>query len=298
MQFLPRPYQLATRRERRLLLISARRRFSDRASFHRAGVRWTVPSWDEFVAWSICADGTYDADHRNALLGAMHSWGRIAPGRDLVVEIGANFGSHTVPFALAGLRVLAVEPVPFLFELLNENVRQNGLAYSVRSERAAISRAPGKGRVLIPAANGGGGELVLDGRSPTFASRFQTLSAIEATLELLDVVLQRHAVSPGEVAFVWCDAQGCEADVIASGRSLWGAGVPLYAELWPRGLEQQASVAEFLALAGRHFCSFIEAEALTAGRLERRPLGELADLIESSGWHSDPDWSTDVVLLS
>ena len=298
MQLLPRPYQLATRRERRLLLISARRRFSDRASFRREGVRWTVPSWDECVAWHICADGSFDADHRDALLGAMHSWGRIAPGRDLVVEIGANFGSHTVPFALAGLRVLAVEPVPFLFELLNENVRQNGLADSVRSHRAAISRVPGNGRVVIPAANGGGGELALDGRTPTFAPRFRAVSAAEATLELLDDVLQRHAVSPSEVAFAWCDAQGCEADVIASGRSLWAAGVPLYAELWPRGLEQQASVADFLALAGRHFCSFIEAEALAAGRLERRPVGELADLIESSGWRSDPDWYTDVLLLS
>jgi FkbM family methyltransferase len=298
MRLIPRPYQLATRRERRMLLISARRRFSDRASFRRAGVRWTVPSWDECVAWSVCADGDYDAERRDALLEAMRLWGRIAPDRDLVVEIGANFGSHTVPFALAGLRVLAIEPVPFLFELLNENVRQNGLADSVRCHRAAISRRPGTAQVLIPATNGGGGELAIEGRPPAFEPRLPTLRAAAAPLEPLDGVLRRLAVDPGAVAFVWSDAQGCEADVIASGRPLWAAGVPLYAELWPRGLEQQASVAEFLALTSRHFSSFIEADALADGRLERRPVAELADLVESSGWRRDPDWHTDVLLLS
>lgn len=298
MQLLPRLYQLTNRREQRLLLLAIRRRLSGSASFRRAGVRWTVPSWDEYIAWHVYASGSFDADHRDALLGMMHSWGRIAPGRDLVVEIGANFGSHTVPFALAGLRVLAVEPVPLLFELLNENVRQNGLGDRVRCHRAAISQVPGSGRVLSPATNGGGSELAIDGRAPTFAPRLPTASTAEVTLEPLDRVLERHAVDPGDVAFAWSDAQGCEADVIASGRSLWAAGVPLYAELWPQGLEQQASVAEFLALAGRHFRSFIEAQALAAGRLERRPVGELADLIESSGWRSDPDWHTDVLLLS
>ena len=271
---------------------------SEHVTFRRRGISWTVPSWDEQIGLAIYNQGSYDERRRNALLDAMRTWGRLASGRDSVVDVGANIGSHTLPFALeAGCRVLAIEPVPELFELLELNVRGNGLQGAVRCHRAAISRTEGVGEMIVPATNGGGGELACPGRPPTFGASDCTRCTVEVPLEPLEQVLRHHRVDPREVAFAWSDTQGCEAEVIASGASLWQAGVPLYAEFWPFGLEQHGGALELVELAEGHFHSFIEASDLVRGRLVSKPLSVLRSLLAGSWWRSREEWHTDLLLL-
>jgi FkbM family methyltransferase len=272
---------------------------SEQITFLRRGVHWTVPAWDEQIGRAIYASGGYDERRRNALLDEMRALSRLAPGRDLVLDIGANIGSHTLPFALqAGCRVLAIEPLPELFEMLIQNVRRNGIQTAVRCHQAAISRRPGIGELLVPATNGGGGELARPGRKPTFVASDRTKCVVEVVLQPLEAVLGEHNVDPDEVAFVWSDTQGCEAEVIASGGSLWEAGVPLYAEFWPYGLEQQSGAEDFIALAEGSFRSFIEASDLVAGRPVRKPLSVLRSLLCGTWWRAREEWHTDLLLLS
>ena len=271
---------------------------SEQVTFRRRGISWTVPAWDEQIGLAIYTQGGYDERRRNALLDMMRMSGRLAAGRDTVLDIGANIGSHTVPFALeADCRVLAIEPVPELFELLERNVHRNGLQGAVRCHRAAISRTGGVGEMIVPATNGGGGELACPGRQPTFVATDRTRCTVEVRLEPLEEVLRQHRVDPREVAFAWSDTQGCEAEVIASGASLWQEGVPLYAEFWPFGLEQHGGVHQFVELAERHFHSFIEASDLVRGRLGPKPLSVLRSLSGGAWWRSREEWHTDLLLL-
>jgi FkbM family methyltransferase len=86
----------------------------------------------------------------------------IKPG-DLVIDVGANIGLLTVPMAQQGANVLAFEPQPKMFELLEENVRQNNLS-GVQLFQLGLGEVFGK--AAIPSidyeaeGNFGGVELV------------------------------------------------------------------------------------------------------------------------------------------
>lgn len=60
---------------------------------------------------------------------------------DVVVDVGANIGMLTVPLAKLGAKVFAFEPQPQMYELLRENVEQNGL--EVQTNQYALGAAAG-----------------------------------------------------------------------------------------------------------------------------------------------------------
>ena len=75
----------------------------------------------------------------------------VSPG-DLVIDIGANVGTHTLAFAsFVGTDgcVLSFEPQPLIRTLLSENVRQNGLR-QVTVEELAISDVNGPQVLSVP----------------------------------------------------------------------------------------------------------------------------------------------------
>lgn len=63
----------------------------------------------------------------------------VAEG-DLVVDVGAGSGALTVPLALAGARVVAVEVDPAWVERLRDRVRQAGVVDRVRVVQADLCR--------------------------------------------------------------------------------------------------------------------------------------------------------------
>jgi FkbM family methyltransferase len=91
------------------------------------------PARDEYVGRSLALYGEFspgEADIFQAL---------VSP-RDIVVEVGANIGVHTVLLArLVGLAgaVLAFEPQPMLFQTLCANLALNSI-FNVRTERFGL----------------------------------------------------------------------------------------------------------------------------------------------------------------
>jgi FkbM family methyltransferase len=62
-----------------------------------------------------------------------------------VVDIGAWVGDTSILFAVKGAsKVIAVEPHPYSFQLLLENISENGLQHVVKAVNAAVSSKPGK----------------------------------------------------------------------------------------------------------------------------------------------------------
>jgi FkbM family methyltransferase len=67
----------------------------------------------------------------------------LRPG-DLFVDVGANIGSYTVLAAGAcGAHVIAVEPIPFTFAHLMDNVRLNNLQDLVQAQNVGLGAVPG-----------------------------------------------------------------------------------------------------------------------------------------------------------
>ena len=145
---------------------------------------------------------------------------RLCGRGDVVLEVGANIGAHTVSLAKhvgASGRVLAFEPQRLIFQTLCANVALNSLA-NVECYWAAVGNAGG--RRAIP-------EL-----DPFRKNNFGGLSLPDARrgLQVECVKLDRFLSLP-RVTLVKVDVEGMETEVLRGGRRLIGKFRPiLYVE--------------------------------------------------------------------
>ena len=228
---------------------------------------WTLPLGDDIVA-SVLRDGHYEGGELDgvlAWLGAPTSRMR----RPLIVDVGANAGTTAIPLAQRGFRVLAIEPVPRTLEYLLENVRDNGLDGLVTGVQAAISR-PGPRVDMVLGGGLGQSEVRLSSDQETLVdSQYRVTASVSVPAAGLSEILDDHAVATNEVAFVWCDTQGSETEVTASGTELWSSGVPLYAELRPAGLTRpRVGLEAFYGVVASNFSAFRPAGLPCRSRVE------------------------------
>jgi len=269
-------------------------------TFERDGLVWTVSPEDGPVGFGLFTDGAYHGDEIRALAAFLARSGVLAPSRDVIVDAGAHVGSSCIPLVRAtGGRALAIEPVAESFRRLETNVAANGLAARITCVRAAVVRDAG--RVTMCAETRQSGSRFV-GRAHAEAGRGSVLGSADwSTPEEVNglplvALLADAGVPLTEVALVWADVQGSEADVIASGAALWALGVPLWAEIEPHSLVRQGSFERFASLAAAHFDRFVTARDLvSAGAAARRaPVAELAGLMSRI---SPRQMNTDVLLL-
>lgn len=111
---------------------------------------------------------------------------QLRPG-DIVLDVGANIGNHTVAFARVGARVEAVEANPDAADILERNITSNNLADRVTVHRVGLSDREGRGvaRVRIP-GNLGSASVEVDDNGPV---RLVTLSdlAVPRPLRLVKI---------------------------------------------------------------------------------------------------------------
>jgi FkbM family methyltransferase len=251
---------------------------ADEITFRRNGIRWTAFPWDQRISGMLFVSGGFQEREVRALLRWMTRVGRLAAPRDVIVDVGANIGTSTLPFAMeTGCRVLAIEPVPDVFAILRRNVVDNGLEGRVTCIPAAITAADRDNvGMVLPAGNSGGGEIQRPGRSPSFGPRHPVRGVVEVPACGLADLLDTHGIATERVAFVWSDTQGSEAEVIESGGRLWAAGVPLFAEFDPRTWGRDGGPA-LVSAATAHFGEFAPVESLFGDETARpRPIAELA----------------------
>jgi len=97
---------------------------------------------DRYIGRSLCLYGEF-----SEIEGQLFS--RLLGPGDLLIEVGANIGAHTVHLArLVGPKgmVLAYEPQRVIFQLLCANLALNRLS-NVRARRAAVGRRAGSLKV-------------------------------------------------------------------------------------------------------------------------------------------------------
>ncbi len=272
------------RQKRRLLFLIAEREL-DALTFRSGDTTWTVPAADDPVARKVFVDGAFQGREIQSVSAWLSEYGYLGDDKSTIVEVGANLGTTTVPFAKrTGKRVLAIEPMPENFEFLQRNVSDNGLDERVTCIQAGVSSAS---RELTMVSNPAGGlsEVKADGEyqgygKPPEQSRLVQVSAIS-----LDEAVRSHGIAPQDVAFVWSDTQGYEREVIESGGSLWAAGVPLVVELWRDGLRVHGGVEAFVETVQKRFGTMILSKELIAQGTSapRRPISELSSVIEALG---------------
>jgi FkbM family methyltransferase len=257
---------------------------AEEITFRREGTRWTAFPWDRFISEQLFVDGGFQVAEVRSVLAWMRRHHRFATPKDVVIDVGANIGTSTIPFAKeTDSWVLAIEPVPEVFAVLCRNVADNGLAEQVTCIQAAISPAGvDRVRMILPEGNSGGGSVCRQDRKLSFAGVSGIRGIVEVPAMTLAEVINAHGVAPERVAFVWSDTQGCEADVIEPGQALWAAGVPLFVEFAPQTFPDGAEA--LVAAATTLFSGFIAAKTLlTDVAAEARPITGLAAFCRALG---------------
>ncbi len=78
---------------------------------------------NDHVGDKIALNGLYEKENLGLLLELLK---KITT--PVVMDIGANIGNHTLAFSTAANKVLAFEPLPSVYALLDSNVKENKLA--------------------------------------------------------------------------------------------------------------------------------------------------------------------------
>ncbi|MBN9661308.1 MAG: FkbM family methyltransferase [Acidobacteria bacterium] len=266
----------------------------DSACFRTNGFTWHVPM-KLGLPLELFRSGDFQGQEVDALCEWIGHHGLLQAGRDTIIDVGANLGTTSVPIARRlGCRILAVEPAPLNLRFLEENLRANGCAAQVTVAPRAVLREPGVIQLLLP-TDDPGGYCVDRGTVRAGLSEQALNSLVEARADRLDAIALESGVSVDQVALVWSDTQGCEAEVMETGVEFWSRGAPFYTEIEPLSLRRQGALDTFAGLAGRYFDRYIEAKDIVArrGAAPTHPIAEFAALLNGL----PADATVDVLFL-
>jgi FkbM family methyltransferase len=146
---------------------------------------------------------------------------------DVCWDIGASSGTYTVALSRLAARVLAFEPIPHSFDILERVTERAGLK-NVSTARLAIADTNGPARMSVPSEGFYGGYYMaaLDDRG--------TVPVTTASID------QLIALGWPEPDFIKCDVEGAEGRVLDGARSLIARRHPLWLletfddEMFPR----------------------------------------------------------------
>lgn len=198
----------------------------------------------DYLGRSVFVKNHFDRDHVGRLMRKLKELGIGVEGKTLL-EIGANIGTHTVYFALTGAfsRIVAVEPDPRNFELLEENVRQNGFDdLVIRMPYAASDRQAEIEFFLHPNNHGKS--------SPSSGHADDVRIAVPALP--VPEILAQAGVTDAEIGVVWMDIEGYEPTASRSLVSLFERRIPIHME-FTADFYGRAEAAEFVRLLAKHY---------------------------------------------
>ena len=168
-------------------------------SFNHAGtaVRLSLPL-DDHIATVIQTTGEfYELDLLTALAPLLKS-------DDLVLDVGANIGNHTVFFALiVGCKVISFEPHPDCLVHLEKSVRLNEVSERVTIRPVAVGSESGKATIIEPREKNLG------------MTRISQSSSGDVRVVRLD-----DENIGGRVSLLKVDTEGMESEVISGSKDI------------------------------------------------------------------------------
>ena len=212
---------------------------------------------------------------------------------DTVLDIGANFGSHTILFShLAGSagRVIAFEPVPDSFEALRETVGVRAKFDNIELLEYAIGN-PGASTepAFVNVPGGDFGQASLRVQAAGSWEHNPEIRRYPVTIAALDRV--EEVASLGKIDFVKIDVEGGELDAIKGAQRTLRTHLPaLYCELYEKWVSSfgysPSDLIGFVQSLG-----YTHARVLSKRKIHRLVLGQPL----RPGWF---DTSSDVLFFT
>lgn len=234
-------------------------------TFRRQNTLWTGHGWDGNIMCLLLIQGSWQSEEIEAILCWMNHYKRITAERNIIIDVGANIGTSSIPFAQrSNCHIVAIEPIPENYSLLLKNVHQNGLQDRITCVQKAISTCKGTIEMVLP-RYASGGARIKDSQPyphPQYPHDYNIRRFINVPADGLMNIVKAYHYPPQRIAFVWCDIEGSEGKVIESGEKLWQNGVPLYIEVNPLALKRQDAIHSLTGLASRYFDRYVVSDDL------------------------------------
>jgi FkbM family methyltransferase len=213
---------------------------------------------------------------------------------DVFVEAGANIGM----ICIAMLRrdyfreAIAIEPDPVNFELLERNVRQNGLSGRIRTVRCALSDNHGEAELELSGSNYGDHRVRVESGQVSLMGE-EGRHTLRVPVRTLDEVLAASSVEPEQVGLVWIDVQGHEGRLLrGASRTLAGMS-PVLAEFWPYGILRSGMDRDSYATLIRSLFDRMVIVDAAARRFEPQDLSQIEELFDRT---AGPDQYLELLL--
>ena len=135
---------------------------------------------------------------------------QIVPQNKIIIEIGSNIGTHTIPMAkhlTNGGKVFAFEPQSQNYKLLQENINNNDIK-NVKIYNIAISSKKGEAFInkFDEAENNNYGDARI------FKDKFKKCEKV--TVNTIDELFSKKIKENFSIHLIKCDAQGQELNII------------------------------------------------------------------------------------
>ncbi|HUD73353.1 MAG TPA: FkbM family methyltransferase [Dongiaceae bacterium] len=259
--------------------------------------RYLVPCRDQAIGRSVFVTGEYEFDKFERALQLLRRHSALGEV-DLLIDVGANIGTVSIPAVARGLvpAAVAIEPHPGNCLLLRANLALNRVDGRVTVHECAVGGADEETLALeLSHDNQGDHRIAVSRDDGAFGESARRTIPIRSTR--LDRLV---APQPGKRLLIWMDTQGYEGVVLQGASALLAARVPIVSEFWPYGMRRAGGFALFRdRLAG--YRGFVDLQRiLTAGdvtgdRGALRPLRELDDL--HAALDVDPQAYTDLLIV-
>lgn len=276
---------------------------AEQVTFRRNDILWTGNTWDATIMISLFSKGHFQGQEIQALIAWMKQHKRLGNHKNVIVDVGANIGTSSIPFALqTSCRILAIEPVLELFNFLQQNVSQNGLVERITCIQKAVFRSPGYIEMVLPESGCGGAVINPPdlNRNLENCLKSKIRERMKVPTDTLMNILTSCQIVPEQVAFVWSDTEGSEVEVIETGQSLWLNGVPLYLELFPDALQIQNQLQSITSLITNYFDRYLNSADLVSAGVNApiRQISELSILMDALyKQNTNANANADVLLL-
>jgi FkbM family methyltransferase len=179
----------------------------------RADMLWL--DWDSAVA--ILG---HDADIKDKYARLVSS----APKPDLFLDIGANYGTHSLLFAAHGIQVVSFEPNPGCLEFYETACRLNGL--KPNWESVAVGACEGTLQLVFPERDTWLGST--DPERIALVQSWGPTRTLEVKVDTVDGYMRRHPdLSVKRRIVMKIDVEGSEIEVLTGGQETIRKSKPL-----------------------------------------------------------------------
>lgn len=276
------------------------RRFTPVLAVDARGVRFYVSTGDDVIGRVTFAHRGFDEDAMHRLVQVLGDRvGSTAPlsGRT-VLDVGGNIGTTSV-YAIArfgAARAVAFEPEPGNLRLLHQNVVANGLGDRVEIVEAALSNVDGEVEFELSGEDGGDHRVrvgAASSRDDEMDEAARTVVRVPA--HRLDTLVSDGSLDLSDVAIMWIDVQGHEAQVLEGASAVLAAGIPVSIEYWPYGLRRAGGLDALHALIASSFGTVVDlGPPFLEGAPRDLPAARVAELADR---YTGPVGFTDLLLL-